>query len=41
MNYLESMTLLNLAKEAEVFLMEAYMYRTQPQTFNILEHLEI
>jgi aryl-alcohol dehydrogenase-like predicted oxidoreductase/predicted dehydrogenase len=41
MNYLESMTLLNLAKEAEVFLMEAYMYRTHPQTFNILEHLEI
>ena len=25
MNYLESMTLLNLAKEAKVFLMEAYM----------------
>ena len=41
MNYLESMTLLNLAKEAKVFLMEAYMYRTHPQTFNILEHLEI
>ena len=41
MNYLESMTLLNLAKEAELFLMEAYMYRTHPQTFNILEHLDI
>ena len=41
MNYLESMTLLNLAKEAKVFLMEAYMYRTHPQTFNILDHLDL
>ena len=41
MNYLESMTLLNLAKEAKVFLMEAYMYRTHPQTFNMLEHLDL
>ncbi|MDA9315618.1 Gfo/Idh/MocA family oxidoreductase, partial [Gammaproteobacteria bacterium] len=41
MNYLESMTLLNLAKEAKVFLMEAYMYRTHPQTFNILNHLDL
>jgi len=41
MNYLESMTLLNLAKEAKVFLMEAYMYRTHPQTFHILDHLDL
>ena len=41
MNYLESMTLLSLAKEAKVFLMEAYMYRTHPQTFNILHHLDL
>ena len=41
MNYLESMTLLILAKEAKVFLMEAYMYRTHPQTFNMLEHLDL
>ena len=41
MNYLESMTLLSLAKEAKVFLMEAYMYRTHPQTFNILDHLDL
>ena len=38
-NHLESMVLLNLAKEAEVFLMEAYMYRVHPQTFNILDNL--
>jgi len=41
MNYLESMTLLSLAKEAKIFLMEAYMYRTHPQTFNILDHLDL
>ena len=40
-NHLESMVLLNLAKEAEVFLMEAYMYRVHPQTFNILDNLSI
>ncbi|MDA8808998.1 Gfo/Idh/MocA family oxidoreductase, partial [Gammaproteobacteria bacterium] len=38
-NHIESMVLLNLAKEAEVFLMEAYMYRVHPQTFNILDNL--
>ena len=40
-NHLESMVLLNLAKEAEVFLMEAYMYRVHPQTLNILDNLSI
>ena len=40
-NHLESMVLLNLAKEKEVFLMEAYMYRVHPQTFNILDNLSI
>ena len=41
MNHLESMVLLNLAKEAKLFLMEAYMYRTHPQTFNILDNLKL
>ena len=41
MNHLESMVLLNLAQEADVFLMEAYMYRTHPQTTNILDNLDI
>ena len=40
-NHLESMVLLTLAKEAEVFLMEAYMYRVHPQTLNILDNLSI
>ena len=40
-NHLESMILLNLAREANVFLMEAYMYRVHPQTLNILENLSI
>ena len=41
MNHLESMVLLNLAQEADVFLMEAYMYRTHPQTTNILDNLNV
>ena len=40
-NHLESMVLLNLAKEAQVFFMEAYMYRVHPQTLNILDNLSI
>lgn len=39
MNHLESMVLLNMAKEKGLFLMEAFMYRTHPQTFNILKAL--
>ena len=35
------MVLLDMAKDAHVFLMEAYMYRVHPQTFNILDHLDI
>ena len=41
MNHIESMVLFGLAKDAEVFLMEAYMYRTHPQTKNILNSIEI
>ena len=40
MNHIESMVLFGLAKDCGVFLMEAYMYRTHPQTFNILENIE-
>ena len=40
-NHLESMVLLNLAKESNVFLMEAFMYRTHPQTANILDSLDM
>ncbi|MDC3248389.1 aldo/keto reductase [Gammaproteobacteria bacterium] len=40
-NHLESMVLLNLAKESNVFLMEAFMYRTHPQTANILDSLNV
>ena len=39
MNAFESMTLLNLACSSNIFLMEAYMYRTHPQTKNILSNL--
>ena len=39
MNAFESMTLLNLARSSNIFLMEAYMYRTHPQTKNILSNL--
>ncbi len=41
MNHLESMVLINMAKDAKVFLMEAYMYRVHPQTSNILNNLDI
>ena len=41
MNHLESMILLNLAKDKELFLMEAFMYRTHPQTQNILQNLSV
>ena len=40
MNHIESMVLFGLAKDHGVFLMEAYMYRTHPQTFNILKNIE-
>ena len=40
-NHLESMVLLNLAKESNVFLMEAFMYRAHPQTANILDSLDV
>ena len=40
-NHLESMVLFGLAKDAGIFLMEAYMYRTHPQTLNIIENLDI
>ena len=40
MNHIESMVLFGLAKDFEVFLMEAYMYRTHPQTLNILQNIE-
>ena len=40
-NHIESMVLFGLAKDAEVFLMEAYMYRTHPQTKNILNNIEM
>ena len=40
MNHIESMVLFGLAKDRGVFLMEAYMYRTHPQTFNILKNIE-
>jgi len=40
MNHIESMVLFGLAKDHRVFLMEAYMYRTHPQTFNILKNIE-
>ena len=40
-NHLESMVLLNLAKESNVFLMEAFMYRAHPQTANILDSLDL
>ena len=40
MNHIESMVLFGLAKDCGVFLMEAYMYRTHPQTCNILKNIE-
>jgi aryl-alcohol dehydrogenase-like predicted oxidoreductase/predicted dehydrogenase len=40
MNHIESMVLFGLAKDHGVFLMEAYMYRTHPQTFNILNNIK-
>ena len=36
----ESMTLIDLAQTSNVFLMEAFMYRTHPQTANILNNLD-
>ncbi len=39
MNAFESMVLLDLANTKNVFLMEAFMYRTHPQTKNILDNL--
>ena len=39
MNAYESMILLDLANLSNVFLMEAFMYRTHPQTKNILDNL--
>ena len=41
MNAHESMILLDLAQSSNVFLMEAYMYRTHPQTLNILNNLHL
>ena len=41
MNAHESMILLDLAQSSKVFLMEAYMYRTHPQTLNILNNLHL
>ena len=41
MNAHESMILLDLAQSSKVFLMEAYMYRTHPQTLNILNNLNV
>ena len=40
-NHIESMVLFGLAKDAEIFLMEAYMYRTHPQTLNILNSVKV
>ena len=37
MNSYESMVLLDLANSKKVFLMEAFMYRSHPQTRNILK----
>lgn len=37
LNSSESMVLVNEARKNEVFLMEAFMYRTHPQTQNIIE----
>ena len=39
MNAYESMILLDLANSKNIFLMEAFMYRTHPQTKNILDNL--
>tara|TARA_Y100000996_G_scaffold336473_1_gene273069 strand:+ start:6751 stop:8754 length:2004 start_codon:yes stop_codon:yes gene_type:complete len=39
MNAYESMILLDLANAKNIFLMEAFMYRTHPQTKNILDNL--
>ena len=39
MNSYESMVLLDLANSKKVFLMEAFMYRSHPQTRNILKNL--
>ena len=41
MNAHESMILVDLAESANIFLMEGFMYRTHPQTKNILNNLEI
>jgi|TARA_B100001063_G_scaffold31204_1_gene24217 aryl-alcohol dehydrogenase-like predicted oxidoreductase/predicted dehydrogenase len=40
MNAHESMILLALANEKNIFLMEAFMYRVHPQTRNILDNLD-
>ena len=40
MNAYESMILLNLANSKNIFLMEAFMYKTHPQTKNILDNLD-
>ena len=41
MNAYESMILIDLAIQSNVFLMEGFMYRMHPQTKNILENLNI
>ena len=41
MNAYESMILIDLAIQANIFLMEGFMYRMHPQTKNILENLHI
>tara|TARA_B100001027_G_scaffold7164_1_gene4578 strand:- start:1195 stop:3198 length:2004 start_codon:yes stop_codon:yes gene_type:complete len=41
MNAYESMILIDLAIQANIFLMEGFMYRMHPQTKNILENLNI
>ena len=41
MNAYESMILIDLAKQSNIFLMEGFMYRTHPQTKNILDNLHI
>ena len=41
MNAYESMILIDLAIQSNIFLMEGFMYRMHPQTKNILENLNI
>ena len=41
MNAYESMILIDLAIQSNIFLMEGFMYRMHPQTNNILENLNI